>query len=92
MPLHISNPEADRLARELARLKGETIAEAVGEALRERLVRETAKAPVDLKAEIMAIGQRAGRIPRRTGRAAEEIVGYDERGADAALSVAGGPP
>ena len=35
MPLHISNPEADRLARELARLKGETITEAVVKALRE---------------------------------------------------------
>ncbi len=90
MPLHISNPEADRSAHELAKITGETIAEAVVEALRERLVRETAKAPVDLKAEIMAISQRAGRIPQRTGRAAEEIVGYDERGADAALSVAGG--
>ncbi len=80
MPLHISNPGADRSARELARLTGETIAEAVVEALRERLVRETLKAPVDLKAEIMMIGRRAGRIPNRTGRAVEEIVGYDERG------------
>ncbi len=80
MPLHISSPEADRLARELARLKGETISEAVVKALRERLARETLKAPVDLTAEIMAISRRAGRIPRRTGRAAEEIIGYDERG------------
>ncbi len=70
MPLHISNPEADRLARELARLTGETIAEAVVEALRERLVREIARAPVDLKAEIMAIGRRAGRIPQRMDRGA----------------------
>ena len=80
MALHISNPGADRSAREFAKITGETIAEAVVEALRVRLVRERAKAPVDLKAEIMAIGQRAGRIPRRTGRAAEEIAGYDERG------------
>ncbi len=80
MPLHISNPEADRLARELARLKGETVTEAVVKALRERLVRETANAPVDLKAEIMAISRRAGRIPRRTDRTPEEIIGYDERG------------
>ncbi len=80
MVLHISNPEADRLARELAKLKGETITEAVVKALREGLLRETAKARVDLKAEIMAISRRAGRIPRRTSRTAEEIIGYDESG------------
>ncbi len=81
MVLHIRNPEADRLARKLARLKGETITEAVVKALRERLVRETAEAPGrDLAAEIMAISRRSGRIPRRTGQAAEEIIGYDEQG------------
>ncbi len=80
MPLHISNPEADRLARELARLKGETITEAVVKALRERLRRETGRAQIDLKAEIMAISRRAGRLPRRTERTPEEIIGYDERG------------
>ena len=80
MPLHISNPEADRLARELARLKGETITEAVVKALRERLVRETGRAQIDLKAEIMAISRRAGSLPRRTDATAEEIIGYDERG------------
>ncbi len=80
MALHISNREADRLARELARLKGETISKAVVKALRERLERDTAEAPADLAAEIMAISRRAGRIPRRTGQAAEEIIGYDERG------------
>jgi len=80
MPLHISNPEADRLARELAVLKGETITEAVVKALRERLRRETGRAQIDLKAEIMAISRRAGRLPRRTERTPEEIIGYDERG------------
>ena len=80
MPLHIGNPEADSLARELARLTGATITGAVVKALRERLVRETAKAPIDLTAEITAISRRAGRMPRRTGQAAEEIIGYDQRG------------
>ncbi len=80
MPLHISNPEADRLARELARLKGETSTEAVVKALRERLRRETARAQIDLKAEIMAICERAGRIPRRAGGMAEETIGYDDLG------------
>ncbi len=68
------------MARELAKITGETIAEASANALRGRLPRETAKKPADLKAEIMAVSRRAGRIPRRTVRAPEEIIGYDERG------------
>ena len=80
MPRHISNLEADRLARNLARRKEETITEAVAHALRERLVRDTARPPGDLKAEIMAISRRASRIPRRRGGTDEEIIGYSQQG------------
>ncbi len=80
MALNIKNPEAERLARELAALTGETITETVVKALRERLKRETAKTRVGLKDEIMAISRRASRLPRRTGQTPEQIVGYDERG------------
>ncbi len=80
MALNIKDPEADRLARALAAQTGETITEAVIKALRERLKREGKKAPVRLKDEIMAISRRESRVPRRTGRTPEEIVGYDERG------------
>lgn len=40
MALSIKTEEADRLARELARLTGETMTEAVTTALRERLERQ----------------------------------------------------
>jgi len=40
MPLSIKDPEADRLAREVAQKMGETIAQAVINSLRERLARE----------------------------------------------------
>ncbi len=40
MALSIKTDEADRLARKLAQLKGETMTEAVTVALRERLERE----------------------------------------------------
>ncbi len=73
-------PEADRLARTLAARTGETLTQAVVTALRERLKREFAKRPLSLKHEIMAISRRAAALPRRTGRTAEEIVGYDQRG------------
>lgn len=80
MALNIKDPEADRLARELARRTGETITRAVVTALRERLKRETSKAPVRLEDEIMEISRRAGALPRRTEQTPEEIIGYDERG------------
>ena len=80
MALNIKDPEADRLARELAARTGETITETVVTALRERLKRETGKTPVGLKSEIMAISRRAGRLPRRTGGTPEAVIGYDGRG------------
>jgi antitoxin VapB len=43
MALSIKNPEADRLARELAAATGETLTEAVLNALRERLTRQRGK-------------------------------------------------
>ena len=80
MALNIKNPEADRLARELAARTGETITQTVIAALRERLERERANSPLSLKDEIMAISRRCAALPRRTGRSADEIIGYDEHG------------
>lgn len=80
MALNIKDAEADRLARELAARTGETITDAVVKALRERLKRESAKSPLSLKDEIMAISRRAAARPRRTGRSPDEIIDYDERG------------
>ena len=42
MALSIKTDEADRLARELARLTGETLTDSITKALRERLERERA--------------------------------------------------
>ena len=54
MALSIKTPEADGLARALAKLTGETLTEAITAALRERLSRERAKreATGDLPARI----------------------------------------
>jgi hypothetical protein len=43
MALHIKHPDAERLARELAVKTGETLTDAVLNALRERLSREEAR-------------------------------------------------
>jgi antitoxin VapB len=60
MALSIKTEEADRLARALAKLTGESITRAVTNALRERLARERAKheAAVDLPARVAAFSRR----------------------------------
>jgi antitoxin VapB len=57
--LNIKNPETVRLARELAKLKGETVTDAVTKAVKERLERERSD-PERLVTEIMALVRRSG--------------------------------
>ncbi len=81
MALSIKHPEADRLARELAACTGESLTDAVLEALRERLQREQARREVgSLSEEIRRIGKRCASLPVLDARPADEILGYDERG------------
>lgn len=81
MALSIKHPEADRLARELAARTGESLTEAVVVALRERLIRTTGRSQkLGLRAELAAIRRRCAALPRLDGRAADEILGYDQRG------------
>ncbi|HTY30130.1 type II toxin-antitoxin system VapB family antitoxin [Mycobacterium sp.] len=81
MALSIKDPEADRLARELAARTGETLTEAVVVALRERLARETGRTrAIPLREELAAIRRRCAALPVLDTRSADEILGYDERG------------
>jgi antitoxin VapB len=81
MTLSIKNPEADRLARQLAETTGETLTEAVIAALRERLQRITGRRRAGgLGDEIARIQERIARLPRLDERSDEEILGYDELG------------
>jgi antitoxin VapB len=81
MALSIKHEEADRLARTLARVTGETLTDAVVKALRERLdrVRPAARTRQRL-ARLRAIQRRVARLPTRDGRSADEILGYDAQG------------
>lgn len=81
MPLNIKHPEADRLARTLAQTTGETLTDAVLNALRERLQRETGRRdPSALREDLRRI-QRSFVGARRTDpRSPDEIIGYDEHG------------
>lgn len=82
MPLSIKDPEADRLAREVARRTGETITRAMVTALRERLDREERRAQdaEDLVEDVMAIGRHCAALPVLDPRPPDELVGYDARG------------
>ena len=82
MALSIKDPEADRLARALARRTGETLTQAVIIALRERLDREERRegGVRDMVEEAMAIGRHCAALPVRDSRAPDELLGYDERG------------
>jgi antitoxin VapB len=81
MALSIKHPEADRLARELATVTGETLTDAIIAALRERLRREQGRPrQPGLRDEIRAIRQRCAALPVKDHRSPEEILGYDDKG------------
>lgn len=59
MTLNIKNEETCRLARDLARMTGETMTGAITLALRERLAREERRRDLDARVEeLLAIGRR----------------------------------
>ena len=80
MSLTFARPDTDRLARELAALTGETVEDAVANALRDRLERERRRRDRD---EMLA---QARRIVRESGASGTSAGGdpsgflYDERG------------
>ena len=81
MALSIKNDEADRLARDLTTLTGETLTEAVVVSLRERLERKRAqKDNRPLADRLMEIGRRCASLPVLDDRTPNEILGYDENG------------
>jgi antitoxin VapB len=82
MALSVKDPDADRLARALAQLTGETLTEAVIKALRERLERELRKdeSTERLIEDVMDIGRHCAALPLLDTRRPDEILGYDKNG------------
>jgi antitoxin VapB len=79
MSLNIKDPEAHRLAQQIARATGETMTRVVTEALRERLSRlerRSARASVE---ELLAIGERAASHVKRPYVDHAELL-YDAHG------------
>lgn len=85
MALSIRNPETEALARDVARIMGTSITEAITDSLRERA---RALAPLRQKQSRAQRARDAGleRIVAKFGkgikdqRSAEDIIGYDQHG------------
>ena len=81
MALNIRNPEAEKLAEELARHTGETKTEAVTKALRDRLARvRRERSRRRLADELEEIAKHCASLPVWDARPADEILGYDAHG------------
>jgi len=80
MALSIKNDDADRLARELAATTGETLTDAVLEALRERLARELGRKRPGVGARLQHLAQEVATLPVLDDRPADRILGYDQHG------------
>jgi len=81
MPFSVKHEEADRLARELSALTGESLTQAVLVALRERVARQRLRAAHKGSArDLLDVGRRCAALPVLDARAPDEILGYDEHG------------
>ena len=81
MPLNIKDADTQALTKRLAGLTGESLTQAVKQAVRERLAQvEKTRRAIRLADELDHIALHCADLPRRDGRSAEQIIGYDERG------------
>ncbi|TVR31961.1 MAG: protein transcription factor [Spirochaetaceae bacterium] len=83
MPLNIKNSSTHRQARELAELTGQSITEAVSNAVsdalaREKQRRETARALTFRTLQEIAL--QCARLPVQNEDTEDKILGYDEKG------------
>ncbi len=80
MGMNIKSADTHRRAKELARIAGETIAEAVDRAVTERLDRLRKRRNRKALAErLLKIGDQCSRLPLFDRRMPDEML-YDERG------------
>jgi antitoxin VapB len=81
MGLNIKSEETHRLARELARLTGESMTAAVTEAVRERLDRVRSRQAISLAERLLVIGKECAARLKEPFRSADHgDLLYDERG------------
>lgn len=81
MAINIKDPETDRLAREVAKKAGESLTDAIRNALQERLQRFAGRSAAPTKRDkLREILSRVDALPRLDSRTEDQILGYDESG------------
>jgi antitoxin VapB len=81
MSLNIKNEEAHKLARQLAKVTGESMTEAVTEAVRERLNRVRGARVAGLAERLLEIGRNCATHLKEPYRSVDHAsLLYDERG------------
>jgi antitoxin VapB len=81
MALNIKDDQTDLLARQVAKVAGESLTEAIRVSLQERLERLTGKRRASTRREkLREILQRVDSLPRIDDRSEDEILGYDQKG------------
>jgi antitoxin VapB len=81
MGINIKNPKAEQLPREVVRLSGERLTQAIIHALEERLERlKGRRSATILTEEILEISQRCSALPELDHRNPDEMLGYGRYG------------
>jgi antitoxin VapB len=84
MALNIKNQETEKLARELARRRGQGITEVLTDVLRREVERERRRLrPGDIEARLRRVDEivkRYNSLPLLDTRTDDEIIGYNEQG------------
>ncbi len=80
MALYLTDPDINRLIRELTEYTGENPTEAVSIAVSERLERQKQRLHPSLAEELLRIGRECAATPVLDDRTPEEILGYDKHG------------
>ena len=76
MAINIKDPETDRLAREVAQKTGETLTDAIRNALQERLQRLASQSAAQAKRDkLNEILSRVDALPRLDSRTEDQILG-----------------
>jgi antitoxin VapB len=83
MALNIKNAETEKLARELARRRKQSIAEMLTDVLRREVERERKKrgtSEEEFVARLKGIAKEVARLSVSDNRPDDEIIGYNEQG------------
>jgi antitoxin VapB len=81
MTIQIDHPKIDQWTTELTAYTGESVTQAVVNAVRERLDREKKTRSNSLAEDLLRIGRECAALPPIDNRSPDEIIGYNHIGA-----------